>query len=100
LQHTNNPVDTKIMGVAGRGKVLRAVSSGLGMVEEIVPPDEVLAQMDSQIRAESAQPVPTQVDAANAQGSQKGGEETGGAQETGPRVNLQQQTPDPPQTQQ
>ena len=97
MQQTNNPTDLKIMGVSGRGKLLRAVSGEIGIVDEIIPPNEVLARMDEQMRAaEQAPPVPTPGDASAAQGSQAGGEETGMAQDTGPRVNLQEQQPAPP----
>ena len=49
LQATANPVDQKIMGIAGRGKVLRAVSSTIGLVgEEIIPDDDKLDQMAAQ----------------------------------------------------
>jgi len=43
LQHTNNPVDLGIMGIKGRGVVLRSVSQTIGLEgEEVVPSDEVL----------------------------------------------------------
>ena len=46
LQATNNPTDQHIMGIVGRGKVLRSVSSTIGLQgEEIVPPDEQLEKM-------------------------------------------------------
>ena len=49
LQHTANPLDMKIIQMKGRGKVLRAVSTGLGLPgEEIVPDDEVLDRMQKQ----------------------------------------------------
>jgi hypothetical protein len=49
LQATANPLDQKIMGVSGRGKVLRAVSGTIGLVgEEIVPDDDKLDQMQQQ----------------------------------------------------
>jgi len=45
LQHTNNPVDLGIMGIKGRGVVLRSVSQTIGLEgEEVVPSDEVLAK--------------------------------------------------------
>lgn len=46
LQHTANPLDMKIIQMKGRGKVLRAVSTGLGLPgEDIVPDDEALDRM-------------------------------------------------------
>jgi hypothetical protein len=43
LQHTNNPVDLDIMGISGRGTVLRSVSQTIGLDgEEVVPSDEEL----------------------------------------------------------
>ena len=46
LQATMNPTDMKIMGVKGRGAVLRSVSSTLGLNgEQVVPTDEKLDQM-------------------------------------------------------
>ena len=57
LQATANPLDQHIMGIKGRGVVLRAVSCGLGMSgEEIVPPDEVLEQMDAQQKQQQQNP--------------------------------------------
>ena len=45
LQHTQNPVDMGIMGIDGRGKVLRSVSQTLGLDgEEVVPNDKELEQ--------------------------------------------------------
>jgi hypothetical protein len=47
LQTTANPLDQKIMGMAGRGKVLRAVSTTVGLAgEQIVPDDDKLDQME------------------------------------------------------
>jgi hypothetical protein len=46
LQQTNNPTDLHIMGIKGRGALLRAVSGQVGLAgEELVPPDEVLEKM-------------------------------------------------------
>ena len=46
LQATANPVDQKIVGLAGRGKILRTVASTIGMTgEEIVPDDDKLDKM-------------------------------------------------------
>jgi hypothetical protein len=47
LQATINPVDQHIVGIKGRAAVLRSVANTIGMDgEEIVPPDEVIEQMD------------------------------------------------------
>jgi hypothetical protein len=43
LQHTMNPVDVQIMGITGRGEVLRAVSQTIGLNgEKVVPSDDEL----------------------------------------------------------
>ena len=43
LQHTNNPIDMDIMGIKGRGAVLRSVSQTIGLDgDEVVPSDEEL----------------------------------------------------------
>lgn len=49
LQQTNNPGDLHIMGIKGRGALLRAVSGQVGLAgEELVPPDEVLEKMQKE----------------------------------------------------
>jgi len=49
LQHTNNPVDMEIMGITGRGAVLRSVSQTIGLDgEEVVPSDEMLQKKQQQ----------------------------------------------------
>ena len=49
LQATNNPTDQKIVGIKGRGAVLRSVSSTIGLQgEEVVPSDQALEQMQQQ----------------------------------------------------
>ncbi len=49
LQATNNPVDNHIMGIKGRGFVLRAVASDIGLTgEQVVPAEKQLEQMDAQ----------------------------------------------------
>lgn len=46
LSATANPIDQKIVGLAGRGKILRTVADGIGMTgEEIVPDDDKLDKM-------------------------------------------------------
>ena len=47
LQATNNPTDMKIVGIKGRGAVLRSVARDIGMDgEEVVPSDQQLDAMD------------------------------------------------------
>jgi hypothetical protein len=49
LQATNNPVDNHIMGIKGRGLVLRSVASDIGLPgEQVVPAQKQLEQMDAQ----------------------------------------------------
>jgi hypothetical protein len=58
LQITANPIDAPIIGVPGRGKVLRAVSQNLGLPDDVVPDDEALAQMvKAQQQMQAAQAV-------------------------------------------
>lgn len=46
LQATNNPVDQHIVGIKGRGVVLRAVAATIGLDgEQLVPSDQELEQM-------------------------------------------------------
>ncbi|MFN7881701.1 MAG: hemophilus-specific protein [bacterium] len=103
LQATANPLDSQIVGMRGRGALLRAVAEGLGLDGQmIVPSDEDLlarekqAQMAAMVQAQGAQGQPgssTQDAAAQAQGGQTGGEETGPREIQGPRVNLQTPAP-------
>jgi hypothetical protein len=45
LQHTNNPVDLQIMGITGRGAVLRSVSDTIGLSsDKVVPSDAELSK--------------------------------------------------------
>jgi hypothetical protein len=56
LQATMNPTDMKIMGIKGRGAVLRSVSTTLGLNgEDVVPSDDKLEQMEQQERQAQAQ---------------------------------------------
>jgi hypothetical protein len=73
LQATNNPTDMHIMGIKGRGVVLRAVSSNLGLSgEQIVPPDETLEQMDAQQKQQQANPQQQAIQQHVEQGVQRG----------------------------
>jgi hypothetical protein len=49
LQITANPLDSKIIGDIGRGRVLRALANDLGLPDDIVPDDE---QLQQQVAAE------------------------------------------------
>lgn len=100
LQATANPVDTQILGIRGRGAVLRAVTNTLGLDgESVVPSDEELIQREKTAQAAAMaqspapQGAPQDEAAAQAQGNQTGGEETGPRAIEGPRVNLQSQAP-------
>lgn len=110
LNTTANPMDAEIMGMRGRANLLRSVANGLGLDgQAIVPSDEEIAAMEKQKQlAAQAQAsaaggaipgVPTNPNAdpnappAQAQGAQRGGEETGVPEPQGPRVNLQEQAP-------
>jgi hypothetical protein len=49
LQNTNNPVDIDIMGMAGRGTVLRSVSQTIGLDgDKVVPTEDELAKKQEQ----------------------------------------------------
>jgi hypothetical protein len=86
LQITANPIDTQIMGIKGRGELLRSISQTVGLDgAKIVPTDgELEAQEAAQQMAMMQQA------GAEAQGGQQGSKAT---QDTGPRTNLQQQKP-------
>jgi hypothetical protein len=70
LQTTLNPTDIKIMGITGRGAVLRSVSTTIGLNgEEVVPNEEKLESMEKQeAKQREHGPVMEQVE----QGVQKG----------------------------
>ena len=49
LGATNNPTDMSIVGIKGRGEVLRAVSQTIGLNgEQVVPPEDQLERMATQ----------------------------------------------------
>src|SRR4029079_4352270 len=55
LQITANPIDGPIIGEIGRARLLRAISEGMGLPDDIVPDDQTLqAQMDAQKRLQGA----------------------------------------------
>lgn len=101
LQATANPIDSQILGIRGRGALLRAVADQLGLDGQmVVPSDEELQQREKAAQAvATAQQmmanvgVPSEEDAAQAQGGQTGGQETGPREIQGPRVDLQSQAP-------
>ena len=56
LQASANPIDQKIMGIAGRGKVLRSVSSTIGLIgEDIIPDDDKLDKMQQEEQQQAQQ---------------------------------------------
>lgn len=74
LSATINPTDMKIVGLKGRGAVLRAVSSTIGLDgEAVVPPDDQLEKMQQQAQAEQqAGPVGQQIQKGVARGVEAG----------------------------
>jgi hypothetical protein len=102
LQATANPTDLEIVGMAGRGTLLRAVTSGVGLDgESIVPTNDELRKREQakvaammRVGAGSAMSGISPEEGAQTQGAQRGGENTGPRAIQGPRVNLQQQAPE------
>ena len=74
LQHTNNPVDIGIMGMKGRGAVLRSVSQTIGLDgENVVPTDEELQKkQEAQDQQGQAQAINQRVDQGIQTGVQSG----------------------------
>jgi hypothetical protein len=74
LQHTNNPVDLEIMGIKGRGTVLRSVSQTIGLDgDEVVPSDEELAKkQEQQQKSKQTQAITEQVDKGIQAGVEQG----------------------------
>jgi len=69
LQGTQNPLDQKIMGIKGRGIVLRSVAQTIGLSEDIVPSDDKLDQMaQADQQAQAAGPIQQQVQKGVGQG--------------------------------
>jgi hypothetical protein len=55
LQITANPIDGPIIGQIGRARLLRSISEGMGLPDDIVPDDQTLkAQEDAQKRLQAA----------------------------------------------
>ncbi len=73
LAHTQNPVDQHIIGVAGRGKVLRSIATTIGLDGEgIVPTDAKLEQMQQAQQQAQQQQNQQAVEQAVQQGVQHG----------------------------
>ena len=78
LQATNNPVDMHIVGIKGRGAVLRSVSRDIGMDgEEVVPSEQQLEAMDEaqkqqQSQAQQQGPIQEQIQKGVNQGVEAG----------------------------
>lgn len=99
LQITGNPIDTAIIGPVGRARVLRALATGLGLPDDVVPDDEAIQQkadqekqaamMMAQAQAGATPPPPGMSSAAP---PTPGGAALGGA----PGVPSPPQAPSPP----
>ena len=74
LSTTMNPTDMQIVGLKGRGAILRSVASSIGVDgEDIVPSDDVLEKMQEQQQQQEAQgPIPAQVEKGVAKGVELG----------------------------
>lgn len=74
LQITANPLDAQIIGEVGRGRVLRALSTGLGLGDDIVPDDETIQQEAKAQKATQAAMAQVQIALAAAKaGGSSGG---------------------------
>lgn len=84
LSITANPIDSQIMGPAGRAVVLRNVAQGIGIEgDDIIPSEEDLAAMKKQ--QDEMQQMQMAQAGAEAQGGQKGPSST---KDMGPRVKV------------
>lgn len=74
LQNTNNPVDIGIMGMAGRGTVLRSVSQTIGLDgDKVVPSEDELTKKQEQQDSQAAnQAISQRVDQGIQLGVQQG----------------------------
>lgn len=74
LQATINPVDQKIIGLKGRGAMLRAVASTIGMDGQgVVPSDSTLEMMEEREKQQQAAgPIAQQVQKGVMQGVEQG----------------------------
>lgn len=98
LQTTLNPTDMKIMGITGRGAVLRSISTTIGLNgEEVVPNEEKLEQMEKHEQKQREQgPVLEQVEQGVQKGVQAGVQQITKdltALALGPQVGLDQMQP-------
>lgn len=74
LQHTANPMDMDIIGIAGRGEVLRSVSQTIGLDGDKVVPsaEELQKKQDSKQKQAQQQAISEQVDKGIQQGVELG----------------------------
>jgi hypothetical protein len=80
LQITANPMDADIVGEVGRARVLRALATGLGLPDDIVPDDEQIQQ-----QVDAKKQMQSMVIASNMAATQaKAAGEQGGAQSQPP----------------
>lgn len=68
LQITGNPMDLQIIGEVGRARVLRALATGLGLPDDIVPDDETIQQKADQQKQAQAMMMQAQAMGAGAPG--------------------------------
>ena len=73
LQITGNPIDMQIVGLTGRARVLRALATGLGLPDDIVPDDDTMQQKEK-----DAKDMQTAAAMGAAQGAVQGGGPPGG----------------------
>jgi hypothetical protein len=74
LQHTANPIDMDIMGVSGRGTVLRSVSQTIGLDgDKVVPSDEeLMKKQEAKEKGKQTQDIAEQVDKGIQEGVNQG----------------------------
>jgi hypothetical protein len=74
LQHTANPMDMDIIGIAGRGAVLRSVSQTIGLDgDKVVPSDEALQKkQEAKEKNKQQQDISEQVDKGIQEGVEQG----------------------------
>jgi hypothetical protein len=74
LQHTANPMDMSIIGITGRGEVLRSVSQTIGLNGDKVVPsaDELAKKQDAQQKNEQVKAINEQVDKGIQAGVEQG----------------------------
>ena len=74
LQHTANPMDMDIMGISGRGVVLRSVSQTIGLDGGKVVPseEELLKKQEAKEKGKQSQDISEQVDKGIQEGVNQG----------------------------